>query len=131
MSRIYSLEGNCLELVSEWDAVVEWADLCLPPYITIGETQRRIAKFVCHYGEASPILNAVRPQDVELNLHRPAEAHVIHQNHIRTSDGVDYQFADGIIETFYPERNEDSLRDPERLCREVLFNCLPIDYWFS
>jgi hypothetical protein len=43
---------------------------------------------------------------------------------------VVYQVRGRTIEVFYPEKIEDSLRDPTRICREVLYNSLPVGDWY-
>ena len=132
MRRKYSLHGRYVELVSDWDAVLEWSDLCLLPYLKIGKGQQRIAKIICHYGVAETLTANGERKTVRIHLKREAEADVVDDHHLtlRTREGVVYKVADDAIEIFYPDKTEDSLRDPARLCREIVYNSLPEGSWY-
>jgi hypothetical protein len=132
MRRKYSLHGRYVELVSDWDAVLEWADLCLLPYLKIGNGQQRIAKVICHYDVAESLTDNGERKTLRIHLKRDAEADVVDEHHLtlRTREGVVYKVTDDVIEIFYPDRTEDSLRDPARLCREIVYNSLPEGSWY-
>lgn len=132
MRRKYSLHGRYVELVSSWDAVLEWSDLCLLPYLKIGNGQQRIAKIICHYDVAETLPAEGERKTVRIHLQREAEADVVDDHHLtlRTREGVVYKVVDDIIEIFYPAKTEDSLRDPARLCREIAYNSLPEGSWY-
>jgi hypothetical protein len=132
MRRKYSLHGRYVELVSSWDAVLEWSDLCLLPYLKIGSGQQKIAKIICHYDVAEPLTTDGEHKTVRIHLQREAEADVVDDHHLtlRTRAGVVYKVADDVIEIFYPTKTEDSLRDPARVCREIVYNSLPVGSWY-
>ena len=132
MRRKYSLHGRYVELVSSWDAVLEWSDLCLLPYFKIGNGQQRIAKIICHYEVAETLPANGERKSVRIHLQREADADVVDAHHftLRTQRGVVYKVADDVVEIFYPDKTEDSLRDPARLCRELVYNSLPEGSWY-
>jgi hypothetical protein len=133
MRRKYSLRGNFLELLTDWDAAAQWADLCLLPYIKIGDGETRVARINCYYGAPAPPPGEGAPQSMRIHMGLDAVGYKVNGRlaEVRTAAGVVYQLADNTIEIFYPEKTEDALRDPSRLCREILYNSLPVGSWFE
>lgn len=133
IQKSYSLEGNYLNVVSNWDEALEWAELCLVPYVRIGEAERKVATLVCHYGVQGTLSGKGKRERIGIHLARDADAYLVDDCPVEvcTDDGVIYKVDGNLIEIFYPERSEDALRDPTRLCREILYNSLPEGSWFE
>jgi len=130
-SRCYALRGSCVELAADWDAAFEWADLCLVPYITIGTAPMRAASVRCHYNVTRELPHGVDPELRRIHMGQMAEAVDLGDGEcwLRSGTGAVYHRSAGVIEAYYPDRCEDSLRDPTRLCREILYNSLPAECW--
>ena len=133
IQKSYSLEGSYLDVVTDWEEVLDWADLCLVPYVKLGEAGRRVATLVCRYGVRGTLSGKGRRERIRIHLARDADGYLVNGRPVEvcTDEGVIYKVDGDIIEIFYPERSEDALRDPTRLCREILYNSLPEASWFE
>jgi hypothetical protein len=134
MPRCYALCGRYLQLLTDWDPVIEWADRSLLPYASISGAPEQVATIACHYGvQPPPEIAASARQRIAIHLGREAEESTAADGSrlITAPEGVVYQVAGRRIDAFYPSQSEDALRDPTRLCREVLYNSLPAASWFE
>ena len=125
MRRCYCLEGGHIELSSNWDAVLEWADLCLLPYVAVSTSPARVATIVCHYGDPPPTPTGTGTA-ISIHMGRVGLGYDANGQGrmVVGPDGTVYRINRTEIEVFYRERDEGTLRDPTRLCREVLYNSL-------
>lgn len=131
MRRVkYSLFGRHIEVASDWELVFEWIQMTLSPYICVGGEGHCVATIQCQYG--SGVTRSVYAAE-EIPIHLGKVARIIKHSDedlaIESSDGVQYRRQGTHVVATYPERTEEFLRDPARICREILYNALPSPGW--
>jgi len=133
MHRRYALQDRCLELVCDWEAAVEWVDRSLLPFVVIADAPRQVATITCHYDSRADFPPATPMTTAPIHCGRQAQEYTATTGErcFVGSDDTQYVVDGCHIDAHYPQRDHESLRDPARLCREILYNTLPSGSWFE
>lgn len=124
----FCLNKNYLELISNEKSTVDWAKCVLLPYINIGSSQQKVTKIECIYNTyKEPEGDYIG--DVSLYLGSVGKKY---QNRfsidIKSDRDVLYRIMDENITIYYPKLSEETMKEPARFCREILYNMMP-DTW--
>lgn len=129
--RCYLLMDKYVRLESNWDPGILWSDKIFLPYCQIGVGNFLIATIRCHYNAKEKPSGTLRGPGL---IHMAREAQMFYGEgfiEALTSEGVLYRARGREVDIFYSSTNEDAMRDPARICRELLYNALPFSEWYE
>ena len=126
---IFCLENNCIQLKSTEESAIKWAKEVLTPYIKIGKAENVILSIECIYGKKEkPVGEFVGKESMFLNktgkrYKNPGGFDIVNEEETL------YRVLDDKLTIYFPCLTEDTMREPSRLCREILYNSLNVSEW--